>query len=67
MWWGWWAWGVRDLTAAFQITRRIAPARQLAHGVVERASREQQQQQQQQRGTRGKIQMYVYRLLKFNY
>ena len=46
--------GVRDLTAAFQNTRRIAPTRQLAHGVAERASREQQQQQ---RGTRGKIQM----------
>ena len=48
---------VRDLAAAFQNTRRIARARQLAHGVAGRASREQQQQQQQQRGTRGKIQM----------
>ena len=46
---------VRDLAAAFQNTRRITPTRQLAHGVTERASREQQQQQQ--RGTRGKIQM----------
>ena len=51
MWWGWWAWGIRDLTAAFQNARRIAPTRQLAHGVAERASREQQRLQQ--RGTRG--------------
>ena len=48
--------GVRDLTAAFQNTRRNAPTTQLAHGVAERASREQQHQQQQ-RGTRGNIQM----------
>ena len=33
-----WAWGVRDLTAAFLNTRRIAPTRQLEHGVAERAS-----------------------------
>ena len=39
MWWGWWAWGVRDLTAAFLNTRRIAPTRQLAHGVAERFTR----------------------------
>ena len=42
MCWGWWAWGVRDMTAVYQNTRRIAPTWQLAHGVAECASREQQ-------------------------
>ena len=46
MWWGWWAQEDRELTAAVQNTRRNAPARQLAHGVAERASRQQQQLQQ---------------------
>ena len=45
--------GIRNLTEAFQTKWRIAPTKQLAHGVAERASREQQHQ----RGTRGKIQM----------
>ena len=47
-------WGVRDLTAAFQNTRRIAPTRQLAHGVAELASREQQQQQQPGESSHGR-------------
>ena len=63
MWRGWWAWGVRNLTAAFRNRKRIAPTRQLAHGVAESASREQQQQQQQLRGARETIQMWVYHLL----
>ena len=61
MWWGWRAQEDLELTAAVKKTKRNAHARQIAHGVAERASQEQQPQQpqqpqpqqQQQRGTRG--------------
>ena len=38
--WCWRAQEDRELTAAVQNARRNAPARQLAHGVAERASRQ---------------------------
>ena len=50
MWWGWRAQEDRELTAAVQKTSRNTPAGQLAHGVAERASRQQQQQQPQRGG-----------------
>ena len=53
MWWGWQTQEDRGLTAAVQNTRN-APARLLAHGVAECASRQQQQQQRGGEGGRGK-------------